>query len=141
MSDKSYTELLKLKTFEERFEYLRLNGRVGDETLAFRRIFGQRFYQRSPEWKRIRDYVITRDNGCDLGIPGRVIYGERVIVHHINPLTLEDIERHSDKLLDPENLITTTHNTHNAIHYGDASLLVPDPIVRTRNDTCPWKKG
>lgn len=140
MMNKSYTELSKLKTFEERFEYLRLNGRVGVETFAFRRMFGQRFYQTSKEWKDVRDHVILRDNGCDLGVPGREIYGERIIIHHINPLTLEDIERHSDKLLDPENLITTIHNTHNAIHYGDSSLLILDPIVRTKNDTCPWKK-
>lgn len=138
--NKSYTELSRLKTFEERFEYLRLNGRVGAETFAFRRMFGQRFYQTSKEWKDVRDHIILRDNGCDLGVPGREIYGERIIIHHINPLTLEDIERHSDKLLDPENLITTVHNTHNAIHYGDSSLLILDPIVRTKNDTCPWKK-
>lgn len=140
MMNKSYTELSRLKTFEERFEYLRLNGRVGAETFAFRRIFGQRFYQTFKEWKDVRDHIILRDNGCDLGVPGREIYGERIIIHHINPLTLEDIERHSDKLLDPENLITTIHNTHNAIHYGDSSLLILDPIVRTKNDTCPWKK-
>lgn len=140
MMNKSYTELSRLKTFEERFEYLRLNGRVGAETFAFRRMFGQRFYQTSKEWKDVRDHIILRDNGCDLGVPGREIYGERIIIHHINPLTLEDIERHSDKLLDPENLITTIHNTHNAIHYGDSSLLILDPIVRTKNDTCPWKK-
>ena len=140
MMNKSYTELSRLKTFEERFEYLRLNGRVGAETFAFRRIFGQRFYQTSKEWNDVRDHIILRDNGCDLGVPGREIYGERIIIHHINPLTLEDIERHSDKLLDPENLITTIHNTHNAIHYGDSSLLILDPIVRTKNDTCPWKK-
>lgn len=138
--NKSYTELSRLKTFEERFEYLRLNGRVGAETFAFRRMFGQRFYQTSKEWMDVRDHIILRDNGCDLGVPGREIYGERIIIHHINPLTLEDIERHSDKLLDPENLITTVHNTHNAIHYGDSSLLILDPIVRTKNDTCPWKK-
>lgn len=138
--NKSYTELSRLKTFEERFEYLRLNGRVGAETFAFRRMFGQRFYQTSKEWKDVRDHIILRDNGCDLGVPGREIYGERIIIHHINPLTLEDIERRSDKLLEPENLITTVHNTHNAIHYGDSSLLILDPIVRTKNDTCPWKK-
>lgn len=138
--NKSYTELSRLKTFEERFEYLRLNGRVGAETFAFRRMFGQRFYQTSKEWKDVRDHIILRDNGCDLGVPGREIYSERIIIHHINPLTLEDIDRHSDKLLDPENLITTIHNTHNAIHYGDSSLLILDPIVRTKNDTCPWKK-
>ena len=131
---------MKLPTFKERFEYLRLNGRVGAETFAFRRMFGQRFYQTSKEWKHVRDEIILRDNGCDLGVPGREIYGERIIIHHINPLTLEDIERHSDKLFDPENLITTVHNTHNAIHYGDSSLLILDPIVRTKNDTCPWKK-
>lgn len=136
---KSYTELSRLQTFEERFEYLRLYGRVGKDTFGFDRIFNQMFY-RSNEWKQVRNYVITRDNGCDLGVEGYEIYGQRIIIHHINPITLEDIENHSDILLDPENLITTIHSTHNAIHYGDENLIVREPIERTRNDTCPWKR-
>lgn len=136
---KSYTELSRLQTFEERFEYLRLYGRVGKDTFGFDRIFNQMFY-RSNEWKQVRNYVITRDNGCDLGVEGYEIYGQRIIIHHINPIALEDIENHSDILLDPENLITTIHSTHNAIHYGDENLIVREPIERTRNDTCPWKR-
>lgn len=136
---KTYTELSKLKTFEERFEYLRLNGRVGKETFGFDRIFNQEFY-RSVEWKRVRDQVIIRDNGCDLGVPGHDIYYQRIIIHHMNPISLEDIERRSDILMNPEYLITTIHNTHQAIHYGDESLLIKLPRERTKNDTCPWKR-
>lgn len=136
---RSYTELIKLNTFEERYEYLRLDGRVGKETFGFDRIFNQRFYT-SREWQMIRDYVITRDNGCDLAMTGHDIYGQRIIIHHMNPISLEDIERKSDILLNPEYLITTIHNTHEAIHYGSADLLLVAPIVRARNDTCPWKK-
>lgn len=136
---KTYTELSKLKTFEERFNYLRLDGSVGKDTFGFDRIFNQKFY-RSPEWKEIRDFVITRDNGCDLGVEGHEIYGNRIIIHHINPICLEDIERKSSLLLNPDNLITTIHRTHNAIHYGDETVLVTAPIERTVNDTCPWKR-
>lgn len=136
---KTYTELSKLKTFEERFNYLRLDGSVGKDTFGFDRIFNQKFY-RSPEWKEIRDFVITRDNGCDLGAEGHEIYGNRIIIHHINPICLEDIERKSSLLLNPDNLITTIHRTHNAIHYGDETVLVTAPIERTVNDTCPWKR-
>lgn len=136
---KTYTELSKLKTFEERFNYLRLDGSVGKNTFGFDRIFNQKFY-RSPEWKEIRDFVITRDNGCDLGVEGYEIYGNRIIIHHINPICLEDIERKSSLLLNPDNLITTIHRTHNAIHYGDETVLVTAPIERTVNDTCPWKR-
>ena len=135
---KTYSELIKLPTFEERFEYLKLNGVVGKETFGYDRIFNQRFYT-SREWSRIKDYVITRDYGCDLAMPGHEIYGNRIIVHHMNPITLEDIENGSDILLDPEFLITTIHMTHNAIHYGDASLLITAPIARSKNDTCPWQ--
>lgn len=138
MSIKTYSELIRLPTFEERFNYLRLSGNVGRETFGFDRYLNQVFYQRSQKWKRARDYVITRDNGCDLAIEGREIY-ERIIVHHMNPITIEDLERESDLLLDPEFLITTIHNTHNAIHYGDNTLLLRDPIVRSRFDTCPWR--
>lgn len=139
MSIRSYSELSKLKTFDERFEYLRLDGRVGEDTFGFDRIFNQRFYT-SPEWRSVRHKVIVRDNGCDLGAEGHDIYGQRIIIHHMNPISLEDLENHSDILLNPEYLITTIHNTHNAIHYGDASLLDTDPIERFPNDTCPWKQ-
>ena len=139
MNIKTYSELSKLHTFKERFEYLRLDGLVGRDTFGFDRIFNQRFYK-SREWKECRDFVIVRDNGCDLGVAGHEIYGQRIIIHHINPFTLEDLERRSDILLDPEYLITTIHTTHNAIHYGDEDLIFKVPIDRSRNDTCPWRK-
>lgn len=138
MSIKTYSELIKLHTFEERFRYLQLHGAVGIDTFGFDRVFNQMFYT-SREWKRVRDIVIARDNGCDLGIEGREIYG-RVLIHHLNPISLEDIESASEYLLNPEYLITTTHNTHNAIHYGDESKLLTGPIERKKNDTCPWKR-
>lgn len=138
MNIKTYSELTKLHTFEERFRYLQLHGSVGIDTFGFDRIFNQMFYT-SSEWKRVRDIVITRDNGCDLGIEGREIYG-KVVIHHLNPISLEDIENATEYLLNPEYLITTTHNTHNAIHYGDESKLVTNPIERRRNDMCPWKR-
>lgn len=138
MRIRTYSELSELTTFEERFEYLRLDGRVGADTFGFDRIFNQMFY-RSAEWKAIRREVIIRDNGCDLGIEGREIYGQRFIIHHLNPISLEDIERKADILLDPEYLITTTHGTHNAIHYGDAGLLIRGPVERRQFDTCPWR--
>lgn len=137
MSIRTYSELKKLKTFEERFEYLRLNGRVGEDTFGFDRYLNQIFYQ-SKEWQTIRDAVITRDNGCDLGMDDREIY-DKILVHHMNPITQEDILNRSDILLDPEYLISTTKNTHDAIHYGDGSLLYTAPIERSKNDTCPWK--
>ena len=136
---RTYTELSKLKTFEERFEYLRLDGEVGKETFGFDRIFNQKFY-RSVEWRRVRDQVIIRDCGCDLGVPGHEIYGQRILIHHMNPISLEDLERRSEILMNPEYLITTIHNTHQAIHYGDADLLIKLPRERTKNDTCPWKR-
>lgn len=137
MSIKTYTELSLLPTFEERYRYLRLSGAVGRETFGFDRYLNQVFY-RSQRWKRVRDAVIIRDNGCDLGVEGHEIYG-KIIIHHMNPITLEDIERESDNLLDPEFLICTIHNTHNAIHYGDENLLITAPIERRKNDTCPWR--
>lgn len=136
---RTYSELMTFNSFEERYEYLRLSGIVGEETFGFDRLINQFFYQRSKEWKSIRDYVITRDNGCDLGIAGREIYG-KILVHHMNPISLRDIEKKSDILLDPEFLISTSHNTHNAIHYGSEELLIRDPIERTKNDTCPWRQ-
>ena len=138
MSIRTYSELSKLLTFEERFRYLSLDGKVGEETFGFDRYLNQMFY-RSQKWKAVRDYVIVRDNGCDLGVEGYEIHG-RIIIHHMNPITIRDIEKESDFLLDPEYLITTVHNTHNAIHYGDENLLIKAPIERSKNDTCPWKK-
>lgn len=135
---RTYTELSRLPTFEERYRYLRLTGQVGKETFGFDRYLNQVFY-RSQRWKQIRDEVILRDNGCDLGVEGYEIHG-RIIIHHMNPITLEDIERESIYLLDPEFLICTVHNTHNAIHYGDENLLITAPIERTKHDTCPWRK-
>ena len=138
MKIKTYSELILLPTFEERFEYLRLDGRVGEDTFGFDRYLNQLFY-RSYEWRKIRDYVIVRDNACDLGVEGYDIYG-KVLIHHMNPITAKDIERKTDLLLDPEYLICVAHNTHNAIHYGDENLIIKTPIVRTKNDTCPWKR-
>lgn len=138
MSIRNYSELSKLLTFEERYQYLQLGGVVGKETFGFDRYLNQVFY-RSQKWKTIRDFVIIRDNGCDLGVEGYEIHG-RIIIHHMNPLTVRDIESESEFLLDPEFLICTTHNTHNAIHYGDENLLIRAPIERTKNDTCPWKQ-
>lgn len=137
MSIKRYSELILLPTFKERFEYLRLDGLVGKETFGFDRYMNQFFYH-SLEWKRARNFVISRDLGCDLGIEGREIYG-RVLIHHMNPISPEDIRSRSEFLLDPEFLITTVHTTHLAIHYSDENLLVSEPIERTKNDTCPWK--
>lgn len=132
-----YSELIKIPTFEDRFEYLKLSSNVGNETFGFDRYLNQAFY-RSSEWRRIRDFVITRDAGCDLGIEGREIFGN-VLIHHMNPIRPEDIRDRSDLLLNPEFLITTIHDTHQAIHYGDKSLLVTTPIERRPYDTCPWK--
>lgn len=136
---RTYSELISLPTFEERYEYLRLDGIVCKETFGFDRYINQEFYQRSQEWKRIRDHVIIRDQACDLGIEGREIRG-KIIVHHMNPITKEDILNRSDFLLNPEYLICTLKSTHDAIHYGDENLLIKGPIVRTANDTCPWRK-
>lgn len=136
---RTYSELSKLKTFRERYEYLKLDGIVGEETFGFDRYINQMFYK-SEEWKRIRNYVITRDNGCDLGIQDRKIVDSVILVHHMNPITKEDIINKNEILLDPEYLITTIKPTHDAIHYGDESLLAEDLIVRSKNDTCPWKR-
>ena len=137
MSIRTYSELILLPTFEERFKYLQLNGRVGDDTFGFDRYINQNFY-RSAEWKRIRDLIIMRDNGCDLALEGYEIYG-RILIHHMNPITVKDVELSTEYLMNPEYLICVTHNTHNAIHYGDEKLINKGPIVRTKNDTCPWK--
>lgn len=137
MNIRTYSELITLSTFEERYEYLRIGGKVGEETFGFDRYLNQAFYK-SKEWLAIRDEVIVRDNGCDLGVEGREING-KILIHHMNPITVKDILERSDFLLNPEYLISTVKNTHDAIHYGDDSLLVKDPIERRKNDTCPWR--
>ena len=137
MSIRTYSELIQLSTFEERFNYLRLDGVVGKDTFGFDRYLNQQFY-RSSEWKRIRNQVIVRDNGCDLGIDEYEIHG-RILIHHMNPISIEDLQHMSDLLMNPEYLICVSHRTHNAIHYGDESLIVTAPIERSQNDTCPWR--
>ena len=140
MKIRTYEELSKLKTFEERYEYLKLDGSVGEETFGFDRYLNQKFYKYDPDWKKVRDEVIFRDNGCDLGIEGREING-LILVHHMNPITKDDILNRSQYLLNPNYLITTIKSTHNAIHYGSSDLLMKDPVVRSKNDTCPWRKN
>ena len=135
---RSYTELRKLKTFEERFDYLRLDGEVGKETFGWERYFNQRFYA-SREWRQIRRDLIVRDNGCDLGVEGYEMNG-LIIIHHMNPITMDDIERASSYLTDPEYLICVSKKTHNAIHYGILDMSDYIPVERTPNDTAPWKK-
>lgn len=137
-SIKTYSELITIPTFRERFQYLKLGGSVGESTFGYDRYLNQTLY-RSAEWKRFRRDMILRDNGCDLACEGYEIY-EKVLLHHINPLTIQDILRRDPKIFDPENVICTVLNTHNAIHYGDESLLVTEPIERFKNDTCPWRK-
>jgi len=134
---RTYSELIKLPTFETRFNYLSLNGVVGNETFGFDRWMNQRFYN-SKEWQSIRDFVIIRDGGCDLGMEGYDIM-DRILIHHMNPVQSLDFINVTDMLTNPEYLICVSHNTHNAIHFGDASLLATDPIERKPGDTCPWK--
>lgn len=138
--NRSYSELITLPTFMERFDYLKLNGQVGVDTFGFDRHLNQYLYQKNPRWKKVRDEVIIRDNGCDLGVDGYEIYG-KILVHHMNPITLEDVLNDRDWIYDPEFLICTAHVTHNAIHYGDRNLLNRAPIERLPNDTCPWKRS
>lgn len=136
---RTYSELIKLETFEERYEYLKLGGKVGEETFGFDRYLNQILYT-SPEWRSLRNYVITRDCGCDLGMPDREIpEGVIIIIHHMNPITVEDILNRSEFVFNPEYLICTIKVTHDAIHYGNSELLYKDPIVRSKNDTCPWR--
>lgn len=137
MSIRTYSELITIPTFEERYKYLQIKGSVGKDTFGYDRYLNQLFYQ-TIEWKRLRRDLIIRDCGCDLGVEGYEIHG-RIIIHHMNPITKEDLLDRTDYLMNPEYLICTTHSTHNAIHYGDESLLVTAPIVRSKNDTCPWK--
>lgn len=136
---RTYSELIKLKTFKDRFEYLKLDGIVGEETFGFDRYMNQIFYK-SREWTSVRRSVIIRDNGCDLGVEGYEIHG-KILIHHMNPINLSDIVHKTDELLNPDYLITTVLSTHNAIHYGYASLLPVLPIERRANDTCPWKRN
>jgi len=137
MNIRTYSELIALPTFEERYRYLRLGGKVGAETFGFDRYINQMFYK-DPEWLEVRDWIIIRDGGCDLAMPDRKIEG-RILVHHMNPITKEDILRRTKFLLDPEYLICTIKGTHDAIHYGDESKLILAPVERTRFDTCPWR--
>ena len=137
MSIKTYSELITIPTFEERFEYLQLKGQVGKDTFGYDRYLNQVLY-RSPEWKRLRNQIIIRDCGCDLACDGYDIY-DKVLIHHLNPITVEDVLARSRKVFDPDNLVCVSHNTHNAIHYGDVDLLVTGPIIRTKSDTCPWR--
>lgn len=138
MSIRTYSELITFPTFEERFLYLKLDGLVGLDTFGHDRIFNQRFYS-SVEWKRLRDEIIVRDLGSDLGIEDRPIHG-KILIHHMNPILLDDIRYATDFLLNPEYLICTSLNTHNAIHYSDESILASVPIERRPNDTCPWRR-
>ena len=138
MMIRTYSELIRISDFKGRFRYLQLYGKVGLDTFGFDRVFNQKFY-RSKEWRQIRDKIIVRDLGCDLGIEGYEIIHQPIVIHHMNPISLKDIEDSTDFLLNPEYLICTTDRTHKAIHYGDESLLMLPFIERSRNDTCPWK--
>ena len=134
---RSYSELMMIDTFEERFDYLNLQGKVGFETFGSNRYLNQAFYS-SKEWKDVRNAVIVRDNACDLGIPDRQLFG-RITIHHMNPIEVEDLNSGSSMVLDPEYLISVSHNTHNAIHYGDVSLLDEDYSPRAPGDTLLWR--
>ena len=134
---KTYSELITIPSFLERYRYLKLGGSIGEETFGFDRYLNQTLY-RSPEWKRFRRDMIIRDNGMDLAADDYEIVG-KILVHHIDPLTPQDVIRRDPKIFDPENVICTSMNTHNAIHYGDESLLMIEPVVRTKYDTCPWR--
>lgn len=135
---RTYRELLQFDTFLDRFKYLQLGGSVGIATFGSDRYVNQLFY-RSEQWKSVRNEIIIRDNGCDLGIEDRPIHG-RIYIHHMNPLRVRDITDESEYLLNPDYLICCSYDTHQAIHYSNEELLIPDPIERTKNDTCPWKK-
>lgn len=138
MTVRSYSELITLPTFEERFEYLKLNGKVGSDTFGFDRYLNQVFY-RSKEWKHIRNQVILRDNGCDLAIQDRQLF-DKIYIHHMNPILPDDVINRTSYLMNPEYLVCVSFDTHNAIHYGDASLLPKTNItVRSPNDTAPWR--
>ena len=138
MTTRTYSDLSLLPTVLERYRYLRLGGNVGLETFGHNRYLNQILYT-SDRWRSFRDKIIIRDNGCDLGMEGFEIY-DRILVHHINPITVEDVLNENQKVFDPDNVISTSHNTHQAIHYGDENLLITEPVERFRNDTCPWKR-
>lgn len=139
MTIRTYSELIRFPTFEERYNYLKLDGEIGRETFGFERYLNQRFY-RSKEWKALRDKIIVRDHGCDLGIVGYEI-SDKIYIHHMNPITVDDIRNNTEYLMNPEFLISTTHNTHNAIHYGNSDLLDVGVFAeRSKNDTCPWRQ-
>ena len=133
---RTYTELAALPTFIERFKYLSLKGAIGEETFGLDRYLNQMFYN-SYEWRRLRNEIIVRDNGCDLGIDDREIH-EKILIHHMNPITIEDIQNRSDFLMNPEYLICTCKRTHDAIHFSNEEILYQDPIIRKPGDTCPW---
>lgn len=137
MNIKSYSECILLPTFLERFRYLQIGGYVGKETFGYDRYLNQILY-RTPEWKRFRRDMILRDNGCDLACEGYEIHGN-ILVHHINPISVEDVVNRNPCIFDPDNVICTSLNTHNAVHYSDESILVTEPVVRTPYDACPWK--
>ena len=132
-----YSELSKLSSFEERYEYLRIGGSIGESTFGFERYLNQMLYT-SSQWRRVRDRVIIRDNGCDLGLEGYEI-NDKIVVHHMNPITAKQIEESASEIFDPEFLICVSERTHNAIHYGDKDLLPQLPIARSPSDMCPWK--
>ena len=135
---KSYQELISIPDYRERYEYLKLGGSVGELTFNGHRYLNQKFYTSDPEWKKVKRAVILRDNGCDMGHEDYQI-GGRIIVHHINPVTIDDLIKRNPIIFDPDNLVCVSHNTHNAIHYGDSSLLLLPPVERVANDTCPWR--
>jgi hypothetical protein len=136
--NKCYSELIKIPTFKERFEYLKCYGQVGAETFGRDRYLNQMFYA-SDEWKRMRLKIITRDNGCDLGVDGYELNKKNIVIHHIIPITAEDIVNRNPMLLDPENLISVWYETHKALHYGDERILRLLFTERKPGDTCPWK--
>lgn len=135
---RTYKELVSINNYLDRYKYLKLGGAVGQETFGFERYLNQKFY-RTDEWRKVRDYVIVRDNGCDMAFDGREIHS-RILIHHLNPVMPSDILERQSWILDPEFLVCVCKQTHDAIHYGDESLLLLDPVIRTKNDTCPWRK-
>lgn len=137
-TQKTYSELIKFGTFKERFEYLKLDGVIGEATFGFDRYLNQVLYNKDAKWKRVRNDIIIRDDACDLGLEGYPIK-DRLIVHHMNPITIYDIENRNPDIYNPDYLICVSLNTHNAIHYGNYEMVNKEPIVRTANDTCPWR--
>ena len=135
---RTYSELIMFSTFKERFEYLKLGGRVGEDTFGYDRYINQMFY-RSVEWRNFRHSIIARDLGCDLGIPDQEIYG-MIIIHHMNPITKDILIKHPEKALNSDEVVCVSDATHKALHYGDSSTLLFEPIIRRMNDTCPWKE-